>query len=268
MFITDKGQLYWLKVYKIPEGSRIAKGKAVVNLINLQPDEKIKATIPTTDFDESKSLAFFTKNGLVKRTNLSEFKNIRSVGVKAITLNEDDELVTAKIVKADAKYLFIVTKKGMCIKFSVEDVREMGRLAKGVTGIRFKEEGDEVVGATVIYNDEQELLTVSERGIGKRTEAKEYRLQSRGGKGIIAMKLTPKTGDLVGVVIVDENKDLMALSSSGKMIRVDMKSIRKAGRNTSGVKIATLPKGEKIVDIARCPKEESEADTIEKEEES
>ena len=268
MFITDKGQLYWLKVYKIPEGSRIAKGKAVVNLINLQPDEKIKATIPTTDFDESKSLAFFTKNGLVKRTNLSEFKNIRSVGVKAITLNEDDELVTAKIVKADAKYLFIVTKKGMCIKFGVEDVREMGRLAKGVTGIRFKEEGDEVVGATVIYNDEQELLTVSERGIGKRTEAKEYRLQSRGGKGIIAMKLTPKTGDLVGVVIVDENKDLMALSSSGKMIRVDMKSIRKAGRNTSGVKIATLPKGEKIVDIARCPKEESEADTIEKEEES
>ncbi|NPA81289.1 MAG: DNA gyrase subunit A [Epsilonproteobacteria bacterium] len=267
MFVTDKGQLYWLKVYKIPEGSRTAKGKAVVNLINLQADEKIKATIPTTDFDEKKSIAFFTKKGLVKRTNLSEFKNIRSVGVRAITLNEDDELVTAKILKEDAKYLFIVTKKGMCIKFNVDDVREMGRNARGVTGIKFKEEGDEVVGAAVIYRDDQEILTVSEKGIGKRTEASEYRLQSRGGKGVIAMKLTSKTGDLVGVVIVDENKDLMALSSSGKMIRVDMKSIRKAGRNTSGVKVATLPAGEKIVDISRCPKEESEADTIEEEEE-
>ncbi len=267
MFVTNTGQLYWLKVYKIPEGSRVAKGKAVVNLINLQPEEKIKAIIPTTDFDPNKSLAFFTKKGIVKRTNLSEFKNIRSVGVRAITLNEDDELVTAKILKEDAKYLFIVTKKGMCIKFKVEEVREMGRNARGVTGIKFKEEGDEVVGAAVIYRDDQEVLTVSEKGIGKRTTAEEYRLQSRSGKGVIAMKLTSKTGDLVGVVLVDEKKDLMALSSSGKMIRVDMQSIRKAGRNTSGVKIATLPAGERVVDIARCPKEESEADTIEEEEE-
>ncbi len=267
MFVTNTGQLYWLKVYKIPEGSRIAKGKAVVNLINLQPEEKIKAIIPTTDFDPGKSLAFFTKNGVVKRTNLSEFKNIRSVGVRAITLNEDDELVTAKILKEDAKYLFIVTKKGMCIKFKTQDVREMGRAARGVTAIKFKEENDEVVGAAVIYRDDQEVLTVSEKGIGKRTTAEEYRLQNRGGKGVIAMKLTSKTGDLVGVVLVDEKKDLMALSSSGKMIRVDMQSIRKAGRNTSGVKIATLPAGEKVVDIARCPKEESEADTIEEEEE-
>ena len=267
MFITNTGQLYWLKVYKIPEGSRIAKGKAVVNLINLQPGEKIKAIIPTTDFDPNKSIAFFTKNGIVKRTNLSEFKNIRSVGVKAITLNEDDELVTAKILKEDAKYLFIVTKKGMCIKFKTQDVREMGRAARGVTAIKFKEENDEVVGAAVIYRDDQEVLTVSEKGIGKRTTAEEYRLQNRGGKGVIAMKLTSKTGDLVGVVLVDEKKDLMALSSSGKMIRVDMQSIRKAGRNTSGVKVATLPEGERIVDIARCPKEEGEVDTIEEEEE-
>lgn len=261
MFITDRGQLYWLKVYRIPEGSRTAKGKAVVNLLNLQPDEKIMEIIPTTDFDESKSLAFFTKKGLVKKTNLSEFSNIRSVGVRAITLNEEDSLVTAKIVMPDAKYLFIITRKGMCIKFDVNDVREMGRSAKGVTGIRFKEAGDFVTGATIIYDDEEELLSVSQKGVGKRTTASEYRLQKRGGKGVIAMKLTPKTKDLVGIVIVDETKDLMVLTSKGKMIRVDMKSIRKAGRNTSGVKIVNVEGDDSVISIARCPKEESEAES-------
>jgi len=258
MFVTDKGQLYWLKVYKIPEGSRTAKGKAVVNLIQLQAEEKIMAIIPTTDFDETKSLAFFTKNGIIKRTNLSEFKNIRSVGVRAITLDDDDGLVTAKIVTQEAQYLFIVTKKGMCIRFEVGDAREIGRTARGVTGIRFKEENDCVVGAAVIYNDQEELLTVTEKGIGKRTTAEEYRLQNRGGKGVIAMKLTAKTADLVGVVIVDEDKDLMALSSSGKMIRVDMETIRKAGRNTSGVKVVSIEGSDVVASIARCPKEEDE----------
>jgi len=257
MFITDKGQLYWLKVYKIPESSRAAKGKAVVNLLNLEQDEKIKAIIPTTDFSEDKSLAFFTKNGIVKRTNLSEFSNIRSRGIKAITLDENDELVTAKIVTLDTKWLFVITKKGMCIRFRVEDVREMGRSARGVTAIRFKYENDEVVGAETIQDEHQELLTVSEKGIGKRTEAIEYREQSRGGKGVIAMKLTPKTGDVVGVVRVDENKDLMVLTSVGKMIRVDMQSIRKAGRNTSGVMIVRLEGKDKVVSIAKCPKEEN-----------
>lgn len=258
MFVTDRGQLYWLKVYKIPEGSRTAKGKAVVNLVQLQADEKIMAIIPTTDFDETKSIAFFTKNGVIKRTNLSEFKNIRSVGVRAITLDDDDGLVTAKIVTQEAQFLFIVTKKGMCIRFEVSDAREIGRTARGVTGIRFKEENDCVVGAAVIYNEQEELLTVTEKGIGKRTTAEEYRLQNRGGKGVIAMKLTAKTADLVGVVIVDEDKDLMALSSSGKMIRVDMETIRKAGRNTSGVKVVSVEGSDVVASIARCPKEESD----------
>ena len=258
MFVTDRGQLYWLKVYKIPEGSRTAKGKAVVNLIQLQADEKIMAIIPTTDFDETKSLAFFTKNGVIKRTNLSEFKNIRSVGVRAITLDDNDELVTAKVVTHDTKNLFIVTKKGMCIRFEVGDAREIGRTARGVTGIRFKEENDRVVGAAVIYHDQEELLTVTEKGIGKRTTAEEYRLQGRGGKGVIAMKLTPKTADLVGVVIVDEDKDLMALTSSGKMIRVDMETIRKAGRNTSGVKVVSVEGKDVVQSLACCPKEEVE----------
>jgi len=262
MFITDRGQLYWLKVYKIPEGSRTAKGKAVVNLIQLQPDENIMAIIPTTDFDESKSLAFFTQNGIVKRTKLSEFKNIRSVGVRAITLDEDDELVTAKIVLPETQSLFVLTKKGMCIRFPVTDAREIGRTARGVTAIRFKIEGDHVVGATTISDEEQEILTVAEKGIGKRTAASEYRLQSRGGKGIVAMKLTAKTGDAVGVVIVDEHKDLMALTQKGKMIRVDMQSIRKAGRNTSGVKIVSLESGDKVNSIASCPKEEVDEEIL------
>lgn len=297
MFVTDRGQLYWLKVYKIPEGSRTAKGKAVVNLIQLQADEKIKAIIPTTDFDESKSLAFFTKNGIVKRTNLSEFKNIRSIGVKAINLDENDELVTVLIANSEpgefyetraegapddenspevlndeiegdddnsGKMLFIVTKKGMCIKFALHKVRQIGRVSRGVTGIRFKEAGDEVVGAVVIENDSQEILSVSQKGIGKRTTADEYRLQSRGGKGVICMKLTPKTKELVGVVMVDEEMDLMALTSSGKMIRVDMQSIRKAGRNTSGVIVVNV-EGDEVVSIARCPKEESDDEILESE---
>ncbi len=266
MFVTNFGQLYWLKVYRIPEGSRTAKGKAVVNLIRLQPDEKIKSIIPTTDFDEKRSLAFFTKNGIVKRTSLNEFKNIRSVGVKAITLQEDDELVTSQIIEEDHKFIFIVTKKGMCIRFPYAEVREMGRSAKGVTGIKFKTQGDEVVGAVVIKNDSQEILALSEKGIGKRTEVSEYREQKRGGKGVIAMKLTPKTKDLVGVVIVNEEKDLMLLTSSGKMIRVDMQLIRKAGRNTSGVIVVRTETDDIVASMARCPKEEKEEQDIFEEE--
>ncbi len=256
MFVTNFGQLYWLKVYKIPEAGRTAKGKAVVNLINLQPDEKIKSIIPTTDFSENKSLAFFTKNGIVKRTNLSEFKNIRSVGVRAITLNEDDELVDSMIISKDDKNLLVATKKGICIRFLTQEVREMGRGARGVTAIRFKEKDDEVVAAIVIKDENQEVLAISEKGIGKRTTVDEYREQKRGGKGVIAMKLTPKTKNLVGVILVDDEKDLMILTSSGKMIRVDMQSIRKAGRNTSGVIVVRVEGSDTVVSVAKCPKEE------------
>lgn len=262
MFVTDRGQLYWLKVYKIPEGSRTAKGKAVVNLIQLQQDEKIMAIIPTTDFNNNKSLAFFTKKGIIKRTNLSEFKNIRSVGVRAITLDDDDNLVNARVVTEEVQNIFIVTKKGMCIRFNVDDTREIGRTARGVTGIKFKEKDDMVVGAVVIFNDQQELLAVSEKGIGKRTTAEEYRLQNRAGKGVICMKLTPKTKDLVDVVLVEDDKDLMVLTSSGKMIRVDMETIRKAGRNTSGVKVVSVDGDDKVVSIAKCPKAEDGFDDL------
>lgn len=258
MFVTNKGQLYWLKVYKIPEAGRTAIGKAVVNLVNIQPDEKIMATITTTDFNADKSLVFFTKNGIVKRTNLSEYGNVRSVGVRAINLDENDELVSANIITPSVKELFIATYQGMCIRFCVDDVREIGRVSRGVTGIRFKANEDFVVGATTIYNDNDKLLTVSEQGIGKQTIAGEYRLQTRGGKGVIVMKLTPKTGKLVSVVNVnDENMDLMVLTSSGKMIRVDTEAIREAGRNTSGVKIVNVG-NDKVAYANKCPKQKQE----------
>jgi DNA gyrase subunit A len=266
MFVTDRGQLYWLKVYKIPEGSRQAKGKAVVNLINLQQDEKIKAIIPTSDFDDTKSLVFFTKNGIVKRTKLSEYSNIRSNGVRAINLDETDEIITAEIVCPETKWLFLVTQKGQCIRFKVEDVREIGRVGRGVTGIKFKIENDVVCSATTITNEEDELLIISQKGLGKRTTASEYREQARAGKGVIAMKLTPRTGDIIGTVIVEEDKDLMSLTSIGKMIRVDMQQIRKAGRNTSGVKVVSVEGKDGVVSIAKCPKDKPQDENLEEKE--
>ncbi|GAA8853161.1 DNA topoisomerase (ATP-hydrolyzing) subunit A [Helicobacter pylori] len=254
LFITNKGQLYHLKVYKIPEASRIAMGKAVVNLISLAPDEKIMATLSTKDFSDERSLAFFTKNGVVKRTNLSEFGSNRSCGIRAIVLDEGDELVSAKVVDKNAKHLLIASHLGIFIKFPLEDVREMGRNARGVIGIRLNE-NDFVVGAVVISDDGNKLLSVSENGLGKQTLAEAYREQSRGGKGVIGMKLTQKTGNLVGVISVDdENLDLMILTASAKMIRVSIKDIRETGRNASGVKLINT--ADKVMYVNSCPKEE------------
>ncbi|GAA8972678.1 DNA topoisomerase (ATP-hydrolyzing) subunit A [Helicobacter pylori] len=256
LFITNKGQLYHLKVYKIPEASRIAMGKAIVNLISLDPDEKIMATLSTKDFSDERSLAFFTKNGVVKRTNLSEFGSNRSYsGIRAIVLDEGDELVSAKIVDKDAKHLLIASYLGIFIKFPLEDVREIGRSARGVRGIKLNE-NDFVVGAVVINDDGNKLLSVSENGLGKQTLAEAYREQSRGGKGIIGMKLTQKTGNLVSVISVDdENLDLMILTASAKMIRVSIKDIKETiGRNTSGVKL--IDTADKVVYANSCPKEE------------
>ncbi|GAA7491097.1 DNA topoisomerase (ATP-hydrolyzing) subunit A [Helicobacter pylori] len=255
LFITNKGQLYHLKVYKIPEASRIAMGKAIVNLISLAPDEKIMATLSTKDFSDERSLAFFTKNGVVKRTNLSEFGGNRSYsGIRAIVLDEGDELVGAKVVDKNAKHLLIASHLGIFIKFPLEDVREIGRTTRGVRGIKLNE-NDFVVGAVVISDDNNKLLSVSENGLGKQTLAEAYREQSRGGKGVIGMKLTQKTGNLVGVISVDdENLDLMILTASAKMIRVSIKDIRETGRNASGVKLINT--ADKVVYVNSCPKEE------------
>ncbi|ADU84664.1 DNA topoisomerase (ATP-hydrolyzing) subunit A [Helicobacter pylori] len=254
LFITNKGQLYHLKVYKIPEANRIAMGKAIVNLISLAPDEKIMATLSTKDFSDERSLAFFTKNGVVKRTNLSEFGSNRSCGIRAIVLDEDDELVSAKIVDKNAKHLLIASHSGTFIKFPLENVREMGRSTHGVRGIKLNE-NDFVVSAVVISDDSNKLLSVSENGLGKQTLAEAYREQARGGKGVIGMKLNKKTGNLVSVISVDdENLDLMILTASAKMIRVSIKDIRETGRNASGVKL--IDTADKVVYVNSCPKEE------------
>ncbi len=254
LFITNKGQLYHLKVYKIPEANRIAMGKAIVNLISLAPDEKIMATLSTKDFSDERSLAFFTKNGVVKRTNLSEFGSNRSCGIRAIVLDEDDELVSAKIVDKNSKHLLIASHSGTFIKFPLENVREMGRSAHGVRGIKLNE-NDFVVSAVVVSDDSNKLLSVSENGLGKQTLAEAYRKQNRGGKGVIGMKLNKKTGNLVSVISVDdENLDLMILTANAKMIRVSIKDIRETGRNASGVKLINT--ADKVVYVNSCPKEE------------
>jgi DNA gyrase subunit A len=199
---------------------------------------------------------FFTQRGVVKRTNLSEFSNIRSNGVRAIVLDDEDTLITAHIADQSIKYLFIMTKLAQCIKFDIEKTREQGRSTRGVRGIKFKHEDDEVIDANIIANDEQEILVIAEKGIGKRTDAGEYRLTNRGGSGVIAMKMSNKTGkQVVGCLMVDESMDMMALTKAGKMIRVDMQTISKSSRNTSGVYIV---KGDDVASVSRCPKQPKE----------
>lgn len=259
MFITNKGKLHWLKVYRIPEANRTAIGKAVVNLIDLEENEKIVASITTKDFNEDKSLVFFTKNGIVKRTKLDMYRNISKKGIIAILLKEDDELISANITHSLTKQLFIATKKGQCIRFGVEEITPTGRNTSGVIGIRIKSSDDRVISATTIESDEEKLLCISELGIGKKTIAGDYNTQHRGGKGVIGMKLTKKTGDLVSVLNANEdNLELMILSSSGKMIRIDIDSIRDTKRATSGVKLFELENKSNVISAVICKKEEIE----------
>ena len=259
MFITNNGQLYWLKVYRIPVASRTAIGKAVVNLISKEQNEKIMATITTKDFNDDKSLVFFTKKGIVKRTKLSEYKNIRQNGVRAINLDEGDELISVHIATPSTQSVLIATYYGIAIRFPLSDLREIGRVSRGVKGITFKIKNDFVVGAVMIEDDEDKLFSLSELGVGKQTLAKEYRLQSRGGKGIIAMRLTSRTGNVVNVLNFNNTGlDLMVLTGSGKMIRVETDKIRDTSRNTSGVKFITLNDKDKVVHLSQCPKEEKD----------
>jgi DNA gyrase subunit A len=264
MIITNMGQLFWLKVYRIPEASRQAKGKAIVNLVQLREGEEIRAIIPTDNFNEKKSLSFFTKNGIVKRTNLAEYSNVRTNGIRAIVLDENDELVTARVVDEDSKFIVIFTSLAQAIRFELEKTREQGRTTRGVRGIKFKKESDFVVDAIVLKSEDQEIFTVSENGLGKRSFASEYRLTNRGGSGIIAMKLSNRTGKrVVGSVVVEEEKDLMILTETGKLIKLSFDEIGTTSRNTSGV---ILVKGDKVISISKSLKDDVEDESFEKEE--
>jgi DNA gyrase subunit A len=247
---TDKGRLYWLKVYKIPEASRNAKGKAIVNLVALQPQEKIKAILPVKEFKENEYIVMVTRGGIIKKTAISEFKNVRAAGLVALSTDEGDELVGAKITQGNND-IFLCSKEGMSIRFNEQDVRPMGRAARGVIGMNLTE-GDRVVALEVLdptegATKEFEILTISENGYGKRTPVSEYRVQNRGGVGIINMKTTDRNGTIMGSRQVSSKDDVMLVSNKGQMIRIRVGEISEQGRNTQGVRLFSLSQSEKLV---------------------
>ena len=244
MFITNMGRAYRLKAYEIPEASRTARGTAIINLIQLQPGEKISAMLPIKEYTENKYIIMATKNGTVKRTPLDEYKNMRKSGLIAITLRDDDELIEAKTAYAEDNIIF-VTKHGQCIKFAVEDVRETGRSSIGVRGINLTAH-DEVVGMQLEKQGDS-LLIVSEKGMGKRTAIEEFTIQRRGGKGVKCYKINEKTGNVVGVKAVTDESEIMMITTEGVIIQFEVKDISVIGRNTSGVKLMNLDKNSDVI---------------------
>lgn len=248
LFFTNKGKLYRLRGYEIPEAGRTAKGTAIVNLLNLDVGEKISAVIPIQNFAEGKYLLMATKNGLIKKTALTEYNSARKTGLQGITLKEEDELITVRLTDGQDNVV-LVTKEGMCITFDEKEVRPIGRVSQGVIGIRLNN-GDEVIGMeSVIAGGKATLLAITENGFGKRTELEEYRVQIRGGKGVITYKITPKTGKLVGVRIATEEDDVMLITDTGTIIRLQVKDISVLGRSTQGVTLMRTNDGGKVVSI-------------------
>ena len=248
LFFTNKGKLYRLRGYEVPEAGRTARGTAIVNLLSLDAGEKISAVIPIQNFADGKYLLMATKNGLIKKTSLKEYDSARKTGLQAITLKEDDELIEVRLTDGEDNVV-LVTRNGMCITFDEKDVRPIGRVAQGVIGIRIDED-DEVIGMeSVIAGGKATLLAITENGFGKRTELDEYRVQIRGGKGVITYKITPKTGKLVGVRIATEEDDVMLITDKGTIIRLKVKDISVLGRSTQGVTLMRTNDGGKVVSI-------------------
>ena len=248
LFFTNKGKLYRLRGFEIPEAGRTARGTAIVNLLNLDAGEKVSAVIPIQNFAEGKYLLMATKNGLIKKTALTEYNSARRTGLQGITLKEDDELITVRLTDGEDNVV-LVTREGMCITFDEKDVRPIGRVSQGVIGIRLDDE-DEVIGMeSVIAGGKATLLAITENGFGKRTELDEYRVQIRGGKGVITYKITPKTGKLVGARVATEDDDVMLITDTGTIIRLEVKDISVLGRSTQGVTLMRTNDGGKVVSI-------------------
>ncbi len=260
LFFTDKGRMYKIKAYRIPEGGRTSKGTAIVNLLQLESDEKVTATIPIKEFEEGKYLVMMTKNGTIKKTDLTEYDTARKGGIRAIELDEDNELINV-ILTDGTKSLIIGTHGGNAIRFDENDVRPMGRVAHGVRGIKL-EEGDYVVGIGVCRED-GEVLVVSEYGFGKRTSLSEYKVQTRGGKGVTSYKISEKTGNVAGIHIVDDSNDIMLITSEGVIIRMAAADINTFGRVTKGVTMMRLNDGVKIVGVALTEHAEPEEESTE-----
>ena len=247
LFFSNKGKLYRLRGYEVPEAGRTAKGTAIVNLLSLDADEKISAIMPIQNFADGKYLLFATKSGLIKKTALKEYDTARKTGLQAINLKDGDELISVRLTDGEDNVV-LVTRKGMCITFDEKDVRSVGRVSQGVLGIRVGAD-DEVIGMeSVIAKDSATLLTITENGFGKRTELDEYRVQIRGGKGVITYKITPKTGELIGIRIVKDNDDIMMITDTGTVIRLNVKEISVLGRPTQGVTLMITNEG-KVVSI-------------------
>ena len=258
LFFTNKGKVYYLRGYEIPEAGRTAKGTAIVNLLSLDAGEKVSAVIPIQNFADDKYLLMATKNGLIKKTSLKEYDSNRRTGLQGITLKEDDELIGVRLTDGQDNVV-LVTRNGMCITFDEKDVRPIGRVSQGVIGIRLDED-DEVIGMeSVIAGGKATLLAITENGFGKRTELEEYRVQIRGGKGVITYKITPKTGKLVGVRIATEEEDVMLITDTGTIIRINVKDISVLGRSTQGVTLMRTNDGGKVVSIETLTPEEMDA---------
>ena len=247
LFFTNRGRVYHLKAYEIAESSRTAKGTAIINLLQLQPGESIRAIIQVREFNPDAYLFFATRKGIVKKTGLIEFQNLHKGGLNAINLDDDDDLIGVKFTSGSHD-IILGTKWGMAIIFSEDDVRSMGRTARGVKGIRLND-GDEVIAMDSLRQN-SEVLTVTAEGYGKRTEAGEYRIQTRGGKGLINLKVTDKTGDVIGLRVVHPDQELMLITEDGIVIRTTISDIRNTGRNASGVKLITTNEGDKVASMA------------------
>ena len=261
MIFTSLGKVYELKAYEIPEAGRQARGTAIINLLDLMPGERVQAVIPVNDFEESKYLLMCTKSGLVKKTPLKDYENIRKAGLIAINLKEDDEVIGVQLTDGDREVL-LASHKGMCIRFHESDVRPMGRAAMGVKGIELDE--DDYVIDMGLVSDEGQILTISENGYGKRTPIDEYRVQRRGGRGIITMKITEKTGKLVALKVVNKDDELMMINSEGIIIRIGVDEISTMSRNTQGVMLMRMEEGNKVVSVAKIKKDEDEDLEVEK----
>ena len=259
LFFTNKGKLYKLRGYEVPEAGRTARGTAIVNLLSLDAGEKVSAVIPIQNFAEGKYLLMATKNGLIKKTALAEYNSARKTGLQGITLKEDDELIAVRLTDGEDNVV-LVTRNGMCITFDEKDVRPIGRVSQGVIGIRIDED-DEVIGMeSIIAGGKATLLAITENGFGKRTELDEYRVQIRGGKGVITYKVTQKTGKLVGARIATDDEDVMLITDKGTIIRLKVKDISVLGRSTQGVTLMRTTYGGKVVSMETLTPEIAEVE--------
>jgi DNA gyrase subunit A len=256
---TNKGRVYWLKVYEIPDVGAAGKGKSMASLLSLQPGETVRNILPVRNLEEEgKHIFFATRKGTVKKTELKDFSNVMARGIIAIGIDEDDELVAVRVTDGQ-QIVFLATHDGMAIRFGEEGVRSMGRPAYGVRGIDLGK-NDYVVGMAVTPKSKEgetaRILSVTEAGFGKRTDVEEYRLQTRGGKGVINVKTTARNGKVVGIQLVDETSELIVISQYGKIIRIDTTTVRAAGRSTQGVKLLNLEEGDRVAAAVVIPPEE------------